>query len=203
MELVHKITLNSSIMETGGKLGSVNGMFQSVRKAFHLPEKGNLSDEMPYTDSDARAHEKCNLIMERYRKRESMLFANSPDHNTPWTNNGMERFFRKIRRNIRKRTDSSDTGNILSKSGVKTALFQNMGNSKYLQAVFGTAKEEGIASVFEKNMKPFKKKKKTVKETRRLVEEDRRMIVYQSPSGTPYTDELFERAKALRMGSHG
>ena len=226
MELVHKITLNSSIMETGGKLGSVNGMFQSVRKAFHLPEKGNLSDEMPYTDSDARTHEKRNLIMEhlevylhshmpmhintaaktimeRYRKRESMLFASSPDHNIPRTNNGMERFFRKIRRNIRKRTGSPDAGNILSQSGVKTALFQNMGNSKYLQAVFGTWNSEAIASVFAKYRKPFKKEERTVKETRRLVEEGRRMIMYQSPSGTPYTDELFERAKALRMSSLG
>ena len=123
IELVHKIALNSSIIETGGKLGSVNGMFQWVRKAFHLPEKGNISYEMPYTGSDARKHEKCNLIMEqlevylhshmpmnintaaktimeRYRKRESMLFANRPDHNIPGTNNEMERFFRKTRSNI-------------------------------------------------------------------------------------------------------
>ena len=194
MKLIHKITRNQSIIETGGKLGSVNGIFQRVRKAFSLPEKGNLSDDIPYTESDVQTHERCNLIMEhlkvylhshisahinkaakiildRYRKRENMLFANNPDHTIPRTNNGMERFFRKIRRNIRKRTGSSDTGNILSQNGVKTALFQNMGNSKYLQAVFGTGNSEAIASVFSKYRKPFKIKGRTVKETRRLVRE--------------------------------
>ena len=150
MKLIHKITHNSSIIETGGKPGSVNGIFQSVRKAFHLPEKGNLSDDLPYTESEFQTHEKCNLMMkhlkvylhshipshinraaktilDRYRKSEGMLFVNNPDHTIPRTNNGMERFFRKIRRNIRKRTGSSDAGNILFQNGVKTALFQNMG----------------------------------------------------------------------------
>ncbi|EQD72026.1 hypothetical protein B1B_04121 [mine drainage metagenome] len=96
-----------------------------MRKAFMIPANGNLSDDMPYADSDVQAHEKCNLIiehlkvylhtgilmhmniaaktvMERYRKRENMLFVNNSDHTIPRTNNGMERFFRKIRRNIRK-----------------------------------------------------------------------------------------------------
>ena len=106
MKLIHKITHNSSIIETGGKPGSVNGIFQSVRKAFYLPEKGNLSDDLPYTESDVQKHEKCNLTMEhlkvylhshipsrinraaktildRYRKREGVLFVNNPDHTIP------------------------------------------------------------------------------------------------------------------------
>ena len=224
MKLIHKITHNSSIIETGGKPGSVNGIFQWVRKAFHLPEKGNLSDDLPYTESDVQTHEKCNLIMEhlklylhshipshinraaktildRYRKSEGMLFVNNPDHTIPRTNNGMERFFRKIRRNIRKRTGSSDAGNILSQNGVKTALFQNMGNSKYLHSVFGTGNSEVIASVFAKYRKHFRKKGRTVKETRRLVRECQRMIMDQSSSETPYTEDVFERAKKLGLGT--
>ena len=163
--LIHKITRNRSIIETGEKLGSVNGIFQAVMKAFHLSEKRNVSDDIPYTESDARTHEKCNLIMEhlniylhshisahintatkiildRYRKIEDMLFANNSNHAAIRTNNGMERFLGKIRRSIRNLTDSSDRGNILSENGVKTALFQNMRNSKYLHAVFRTGNSE-------------------------------------------------------------
>ena len=51
-----------------------------------------------------------------------------------------------------------------------------MGNSKYLQAVFGTVNSEAITSVFAKYRKPFKKEERTVKETRRLVEEGRSVL---------------------------
>ena len=139
------------------------------------------------------------IIIDRYRKREDILLANNSDHAIPRTNNGMERFFRKIRRNIRKRTGSSDTGNILSQNGVKTALFQNMGNSKYLQAVFGTGNSEAIASVFSKYRKPFKSKGRTVKETMRLVGECMIKVMNEDPADTPYTDETMDRANAMRM----
>ncbi|EQD77823.1 hypothetical protein B1A_02700 [mine drainage metagenome] len=224
MELIQKITGSISIKDIGGKLGSVNGIFQSMRKAFMIPANGNLSDDMPYADSDVQAHEKCNLIiehlkvylhtgilmhmniaaktvMERYRKRENMLFVNNSDHTIPRTNNGMERFFRKIRRNIRKRTGSSDAGNILSQSGEKTALFQNLGNSRYLQVVFGTENTEAVALVFAKYRRPFRNSGRTRKETIGLVEEGRKNIMNQSASENPYTDELFERANKIRMGS--
>ncbi len=92
-----------------------------------------------------------------------MLFVSNSDLAIPWTNNGMKRFYDKIRRNIRKCTGSSDTGNILSQNGVKTALFQNRGNCKYLHAVFGTGNSEAIASVFAKYRKSFKSKGRTVK----------------------------------------
>jgi hypothetical protein len=222
MELIQKITGSVSIRDTGRKLGSVNGLFQSLRKAFHIPDRGNLSGEIPY--ADIQAHEKCSLIMEhlevylhagmplhmniaaktildRYRKREIMLFANNSDHTMPGTNNGMERFFRKMRRNIRKRTGSSDTGNILSQSGEKTALFQNLGNSRYLQAVFGSADIEAVASVFAAYRKPFRNKGRTRKETIRLVERGMEMITDGTCSDTPYTDELFESANKIRMES--
>jgi len=222
MELIQKITGSVSIRDTGRKLGSVNGLFQSLRKAFHIPDRGNLSGEIPY--ADVQAHEKCRLIMEhlevylhagmplhmsiaaktildRYRKREIMLFANNSDHTMPGKNNGMERFFRKMRRNIRKRTGSSDTGNILSQSGEKTALFQNLGNSRYLQAVFGSADIEAVASLFAGYRKPFRNKGRARKETIRLVERGMEMITDGTCSDTPYTDKLFESANKIRMGS--
>ena len=45
MKHIHKITHNSSLIETGGKLGSVNSIFQLVRKTFHLSEKGKVIRE--------------------------------------------------------------------------------------------------------------------------------------------------------------
>lgn len=79
MKLIHKITHNSSIIETGVKLGSVNGIFQSVRKAFHLPENGNLSDDLPYTESDLQTPDKCNLIIEHLRVSLHEMFHASLD----------------------------------------------------------------------------------------------------------------------------
>ena len=75
-----------------------------------------------------------------------------------------------------------------------------MGNSKYLHSVFGTGNSEVITSVFGKYRKPFRKKGSTVKETRRLVRECRRMIMDQSSSETPYTEDVFEKAKKLGLG---
>ena len=119
-----------------------------MSRAFKVPCKGKMSDELPDDDS---IHNKCRLIIkhmnvffranipnhirtaariivDRYHKRETMLFANNSEHTIPRTNNGMERFFRKLRSNVRKRTGNTNTGNILTQSGDSLALFQNMGN---------------------------------------------------------------------------
>ena len=123
---VQKITGNGSMRRMGMKLGSVNGLFQSLRRAFKVPDKENLSEKMP---DDNLIHEKCNLpinhmdvfihvgapdyisrsakiIIDRYKKREVMLFANNPEHTIPRTNNGMERFSR-IRGLVRTPASSS------------------------------------------------------------------------------------------------
>ena len=71
----------------------------------------------------------------------------------------MERFFRKLRRNVRKRTGNTNTGNILTQSGDSLALFQNMGNPEYVKVVFDS---RDIASEFTKYRKPFMKKDMTV-----------------------------------------
>ena len=49
----------------------------------------------------------------------------------------MERFFRKLRRNVRKRTGNMSTGTVLKRTGESLALFQNMGNPEYVKIVFG------------------------------------------------------------------
>ena len=60
IKLIHKITHNSSLIETGGKLASVNRIFQSNRKEFHLPEKGKLSEN---TCDDGISHENSGIFI--------------------------------------------------------------------------------------------------------------------------------------------
>ena len=149
MGYLSRITGNMRIRETAGKLRDINSMiFQRIRKAFMIPDSGNLSDDGKYNPirDDPIVHEQCNIVfgelevylatdiekhlfpaaklaMERYRNRESMLFAQNPEGTIPRTNNGMEIFFRKIRRNIRKRCGNIATGNMLTQSGESLALF--------------------------------------------------------------------------------
>ena len=58
-----------------------------------------------------------------------------------------------------------------------------------------------IAAVLAKYRRPFRKNGRTVKETRRLVRECRRMIMDQSSSEAPYTEDVFGRAKKLGLGN--
>ena len=71
------------------------------------------------------------LAVDRYSKRETMLFAQNADGTVPRTNNNMEHSFRKPRRNVRKRCGNNATSNILAQSGKKPALFQNMANPEW------------------------------------------------------------------------
>ena len=50
----------------------------------------------------------------------------------------MERFFRKLGRNVRKRTGNISTGGVLTQTGESLALFQNMGNPEYVKIVFSS-----------------------------------------------------------------
>ncbi|MFG1519418.1 MAG: hypothetical protein AAE977_02920 [Thermoplasmataceae archaeon] len=52
-------------------------------------------------------------------KWENHLFAQNPESTIPRTNNSLEQFFRKIRRNIRKRCGDQ------SVSGERMAILQN------------------------------------------------------------------------------
>ncbi|MHB8371313.1 MAG: hypothetical protein ACYDBI_01190 [Thermoplasmataceae archaeon] len=133
--------------------------------------------------------------MEKYRNRESMLFADNADHTIPRTNNAMERLFRKVRRNVRKRTGNTNTGNILAKSGESLALFQNMGNPEYVKIVFGT---ESMARIFGEHRKKSNKKQMTTKRKLELVDKGMNMLMNDSSPGTTYTEELMEYANGIR-----
>ena len=145
MKVIRRITKNDTITEIAGKLSDVNMLFRKIRSAFNVPEKGSLSDGM---NDDAFIREQCNIaigemevylnvnipmhmftaakhIVRKYHEREVMLFANNPEHPIPRTNNGMEIFFRKLNRNVRKRSGNVATRKILARSGVTLALFQN------------------------------------------------------------------------------
>lgn len=215
--MVKKITDNPEINATGRKLGSVNALFQSLRRMFRVPDKGKLSDEMDTSDDDL-IHGRCDIfiehlnvflharipdhirtaaktIIERYRNRESMLFANNPEHTIPRTNNGMERFFRKVRRNVRKRTGNINTGNILAQSGESLALFQNMGNPEYVNIVFGS---DGMAKIFGDHRKRLRDSHMTTKMKLELVDRGMEMLMNDSPPGTVYTEDLMKEANVMR-----
>ena len=134
-------------------------------------------------------------IIERYRNRESMLFANNPEHTIPRTNNGMERFFRKVRRNVRKRTGNTNTGNILAQSGESLALFQNMDNPEYVRIVFGS---DGMAKIFGDHRKRLRDSHMTTKMKIELVDRGMEMLMNDTPPGTVYTEELMEEANRIK-----
>jgi hypothetical protein len=205
---IKKVTENSAIVSMAGKLSDINSfIFQTIRKAFIIPKHGNLSDDEydPLRD-DSVVHEKCTVIfgelkvytcinipkhllaaaklaVERYEKREEMLFSQNADGTIPRTNNGMEIFFRKIRRNIRKRSGNNAAGTILAQSGEKLALFQNMSSPEYRKIVFGNA---DIGSVFSSYREPFKKSGMTKKRTLELVDKGKDMILAGNISNAPY-----------------
>ena len=215
-----RVTHSIPIKEIAVKLRNINSyIFQRIRKAFMVPEKGNLSSDKynPLTD-DPIVHENCTVVfgelevylkaalpeymfsaakiaIERYRKREALLFSQNTDGTVPRTNNGMEIFFRKVRRNVRKRCGNIATGNILEQSGDKLALFQNMGNKRYIDLVFGSS---DIYSVFGKYRKPEKGKRITGKETRRKAEKTRVMICNDELSSNPYNEHVWEEVQRFR-----
>jgi hypothetical protein len=216
MKQLSRITDNKDIMDKAVKLKDINSfIFQRIRKAFMIPDHGKLSADGydPLTD-DPAVHENCTVVfgelevymktdienhlfrsaklaIERYRNRETMLFAQNSEGTIPRTNNNMEIFFRIIRRNIRKRSGNVSTGNILKQSGEKIALFQNMDNGKYMEIVFG---KDDIASVFSRHRKPFKKDGMTHKRTIELVDRGTELILDNSLSNQPYTEETFNKS---------
>ncbi|MCL5786526.1 MAG: hypothetical protein M1151_07690 [Candidatus Thermoplasmatota archaeon] len=210
-----RITGSGMIRETSGRLGDINSMiFRRIRGAFMIPERGNLSSDgiyVPLTD-DPVVHERCTIVfgelevylnsnvekhlftaakvaVDRYRKRETMLFAQNPEGTIPRTNNGMEILFRKVRRNIRKRCGNIATGSILAQSGEKLALFQDMGNQEYTKIVFGSGY---ISAAFARHRKSFRKKVMTGKRIRELVGQGTRMMLEGSLGNTPYAPETME-----------
>ena len=137
-------------------------------------------------------------IIARYHERKAMLFANNNDHTIPRTNNNMEQFFRKLRRNVRKRCGNIATGNILAQSGVPLAIFQNMDNPEYVKIVFG---DKDIPSVFARYRKPFKKPGMTKDKIIKLVDTGTDMMLADSLSDTPYNDKMMDKVNEVRNSS--
>jgi len=212
---ITRITKNNKIVKTASKLSDINMLFQKIRNAFRMPEKGNLSDIIKDDDS---IQEKCNIvigemeiylhtnipahmftaakhIIARYQERKAMLFANNSEHTIPRTNNNMEQFFRKLRRNVRKRCGNIATGSILAQSGVSLAIFQNMDKPEYVKIVFG---DKDIPSVFAKYRKPFKKPGMTKEKIIKLVDTGTEMMLTDSLSDTPYNDKMMDKANEVR-----
>ena len=107
----------------------------------------------------------------------------------------MERFFRKVRRNVRKRTGNINTGNILAQSGESLALFQNMGNPEYVKIVFGS---DGMAKIFGDHRKRLRDSHMTTKMKIELVDRGMEMLMNDTPPGTVYTEELMEEANRIK-----
>ena len=206
---ISRVTGNEAIRETANKLRDINSLiFKSIRSAFLMPDKGRLSEEVS-DFPDYVIRERCEIVfgqldvylradipwhlfsaakiaIERYHNRVEMLFANNTDHTIPRTNNGIERFFRKMRRNVRKRCGNLATGKILTHSGEPLALFQNMSNERYREIVFGS---EDIPQVFAKHRKQFRKVGMTRKWIVQLVDKGTDMIIRDSLPDSPYTKD--------------
>ena len=208
---ITRITKNNKIIKTSNKFSHINMLFQKIRNAFYMPCKGSLSDSMEDDDS---INEQCEIvigemetylntnipkhIVPRYHERKGMLFSNNQEHTIPMTNNNMEQFFRKLRRNVRKRCGNIATGNILAQSGVSLAIFQNMDNPEYVKIVFG---DKDIPSVFAKYRKPFKKPGMTKEKIIKLVNTGTDMMLTDSLSDTPYNDKMMDKANEVRNSS--
>ena len=215
---ITRITKNNRIVKTVKKLSGINMLFQKIRNAFNMPDKGNLSADMEDDDS---IHKQCDIvigemeiylhtnipahmftaakhIITRYHERKAMLFSNNPEHTIPRTNNNMEQFFRKLRRNVRKRCGNIATGNILAQSGVSLAIFQNMDNPEYVKIVFG---DKDIPSVFARYRKPFKKPGMTKGKIIKLVNAGTEMMLNDSLPDTPYNDKMMDKANEVRNSS--
>jgi hypothetical protein len=214
-----KIISDPFLIEKARNLSDVNALiFQKIRNAFRIPDKGSLSDDESTATDDLIIHENCDVVIgemgvylhanipphlftaakkatERYREREPPLFANNPEHTIPTTNNGIERFFRSVRRNVRKRCGNLATGNILAQSGESLALFQNMSNPECVKIVFGP---EDIPALFARYRKPFKKPGMTRKKTLKLIDVGTRVILEGSLQDSPYSENMMEAAYASR-----
>ena len=146
------------------------------------------------TDCNVKHYSAAKFAIERYRKSETVLFAQNKERTIPRTNNNMEIFFRKIRRNIRKRSGNRSTGKILTQTGENLALFQNMDNEEYREIVFGN---EDMGSVFSRYRKRFQKDGLTKKRKVELVDNSTDMILNDSLSDQPYTDKTFNKSYEL------
>jgi hypothetical protein len=224
-KLISKVAENGAIHDMASRIGSVNATFQALRKAFHLPEKGELSENISNDkishENDRITHESCNIFMgqlraileggislheidaakqiiEAYEKWETHLFAQNKAGTIPRTNNSLEQFFRKIRRNVRKRTGNLSTGRLLSRNGDKLAIFQNLGLQKYMEVVFGTTSVASRFGSYRKELREKSIRPMTRKMVVELVDKGKKDLVSGKLRKDPYSDETMELANSAR-----
>ncbi|MCL4325671.1 MAG: hypothetical protein M1481_02410 [Candidatus Thermoplasmatota archaeon] len=152
-------------------------------------------DVYMHTNIPPYLFEAAKHIVEQYRKWKNHLFVNELD-GIAHTNNSLERVFRKVRRNVRRRCGNMATGHQLTLNGECLLLFQNMDNDAYVKAVFGNS---DIAAVFgmERELIP-KTSAMTPKRRKQLLETAREMLLSGSVPDTPYTDEMWAEARTSR-----
>lgn len=131
------ITGDGGIRDKAMKLSDINRLFQKIKSAFRVPNRENMSEDIPYYGS---VEESCNIVIEgknvylhadidhyifaaakhiilRYEQHKSLLCANNKDNTIPRTNTSLKQLFRKIRRNARKRSGNDATGSIINSEG--------------------------------------------------------------------------------------
>jgi hypothetical protein len=214
---IESLASDSLAVRIAGELRGIYGLFESLRKAMYPKHKGTpLSDEPVRTnvqmetdceivigalevymhaDIPPYMFEAAKHIIEQYRKWKSHLFVKELD-GIAHTNNSLERVFRKVRRNVRRRCGNMATGHQLTLNGERLVLFQNMGNAAYVGAVF---EGRDIAAVFgtERALIP-KTVAMTVKRRTQLLETAKKMLLSGSVPDTPYTDVMWAEAQAAR-----
>ena len=211
-DLISKVADNSAIHDLASRIGSVNATFQALRKAFHIPHKGELSEDIDNIKDDETVHDTCNIfigqmkailkggasthdidpakqIIAAYEKWEVHLFAQNSAGTIPRTNNSIEQFFRKIRRNVRKRTGNIATGRLLSLNGDKLAIFQNMAIPKYMKLIFGTSSTASRFGSYRKGLRKNSIHSIPRKRIVELVDKGKKDLVSGKLRNAPYSDE--------------
>ncbi len=148
-----------------------------------------------HTNIPTYLFEAAKHIVEQYSKWKNHLFVSELD-GIAHTNNSLERVFRKVRRNVRRRCGNMATGHQLTLNGERLLLFKNMDGDAYVGAVFG---DSDIAAVFgmERALIP-KTSAMTAKTRKQLLEAARNTLLSGSVPDTPYTDEVWGEAEAER-----
>ena len=214
---IESLASDSLAVRIAGELREIYTLFDNLRKAMYPKHKGTpLSDEPMRTNAqmesdceivigelDVYMHtiippylfEAAKHIIGQYRKWKSHLFVKELD-GIAHTNNSLERVFRKVRRNVRRRCGNMATGHQLTLNGERLILFQNIDNGAYVKAVF---KDSDIAAVFgmERALIP-KTAAMTVKRRKQLLETAREMLMSGIVPETVYTDEMWAEAQAVR-----
>ena len=74
MELVSRVTENIEISRMANKLGKMNALFQALRKAFHVPDRGDLSSSMDDNNRgkdninrDSMSHETSSIFIDQLK----------------------------------------------------------------------------------------------------------------------------------------